>query len=59
MTEGDQGSESKKPPLRLQLFFITLALGIAGIAYAALRQNRLNDSAALYLGIPLILALTL
>jgi len=59
MTEPGENPESRNPPLRLELFFIVLALGVAGIGYALLRRNDLNDSAALYLGVPLILALTL
>ncbi|MDP9196162.1 MAG: hypothetical protein M3O22_05260 [Pseudomonadota bacterium] len=43
--------------LHWRLFFPILVLGLAGIAYTALRWNALYDSALLYLGIPLILAL--
>jgi hypothetical protein len=52
-------SPEPKPAVPWTLFFITLALGLAGTAYVLLKRQHLSDSAALYLGIPLILALTL
>jgi hypothetical protein len=57
MTEESEASERKKPKLQWNLFFGVLALGIVGMVYVLLRRQGLNDSAALYLGIPLILAL--
>jgi len=59
MTEGGEKPKSGKPQLQWNLFFGVLALGIAGAVYALLRRQGLNDSAALYLGVPLILALAL
>src|SRR5690242_1070054 len=48
-----------KEPLRWGLFSLVLALGIAGAVVVLLNRNDLTDSAALYIGIPLILALVL
>ena len=42
-----------------RLFFFVLVLGIAGIFYKFLQGVNLQDSAALYIGLPLILALGL
>jgi hypothetical protein len=55
----DERPADKKPPVPWTLFFIVLALGATGISYVLLKRHHLSDSAALYLGIPLILALTL
>lgn len=57
MTDENKMPQSKKPKLQWNLFFGVLALGIGGFVYVMLRRQGLNDSAALYLGIPLILAL--
>jgi hypothetical protein len=38
------------------LFYAVLVLGLAGCAYTFLRRNYLVDSAALYIGLPLLLA---
>lgn len=42
-----------------RLFFVILVLGVAGIVYFLIRDHGLDDSAALYIGLPLILALGL
>jgi hypothetical protein len=55
----DETSPDKKTALPWTLFFIVLALGVAGTCYVLLTRHHLSDSAALYLGIPLILALTM
>jgi hypothetical protein len=46
-----------KPKIKLTpLFFGVLVLGLAGCMYTFLRRNYLVDSAALYIGLPLLLA---
>jgi hypothetical protein len=45
--------------MRSRLFWIVLVLGLAGIAYTLLKRHDLYNSAALYLGLPLLLALGL
>ena len=48
--------ENKNKP-HWRLFFIVLVLGVAGIFYITLKRHDLYDSAALYLGLPLLIAL--
>ena len=43
----------------LQTFYIVLVLGLAAGAYRILIWGKLNDSAALYIGLPLLIALAL
>lgn len=59
MSEERESPVASPPIVPWTLFFITLALGLAGAGYVLLKRNDLSDSAALYLGIPLILALVL
>lgn len=59
MTEENNGSGGTEPKRRLHLFYAVLVLGIGGFCYVLLQRHGLNDSAALYLGVPLILALGL
>lgn len=40
-----------------RLFFVVLVLGIAGLFFFILVRNDLNDSAALYVGLPILIAL--
>lgn len=40
-----------------RLFFVVLVLGIAGLFFFVLVRTDLNDSAALYVGLPLLIAL--
>lgn len=49
--------EERKSKPHWQLFYIVLVLGTGGIFYIVLKRNDLNNSAALYLGLPLIIAL--
>jgi hypothetical protein len=41
------------------LFYSVLILGLAGVVFTMLRRNYLYDSAALYIGLPMLLALGL
>jgi hypothetical protein len=50
---------NKITPSQWRLFFVVLVLGLAGMTYTILRKHNLYDSAALYIGLPLILALGL
>lgn len=49
--------EERKSKPHWQLFYVVLVLGASGIVYVILKRNDLNDSAALYLGLPLTIAL--
>jgi hypothetical protein len=49
----------QSPVFRLRLFWIVLVLGIAGLVYTFLKRHDLYNTAALYLGLPLLLALGL
>lgn len=60
--ENERPSPLKKAKYKIAtsqwtLFFTILAIGCAGIVYAYLKESRYLDSAALYIGLPLILAL--
>lgn len=46
-------------PLQWRLFFIVLVLGVTGIAYTLLGKSNLDNTAAVYIGLPLLLALGL
>jgi hypothetical protein len=46
-------------PGQWKLFFAVLVIGCAGLIYGYLRRRGLDESAALYLGLPLLLALGL
>lgn len=52
-------TDNKRTSSRWPLFFTVLVLGITGLVYTLLRKHHLHDSAALYMGLPLILALGL
>jgi hypothetical protein len=49
--------EENKVKLHWQLFLIVLVLGLVGIFYIILKRQDIYDSAALYLGLPLLIAL--
>ena len=51
--------QPKPAPLQWRLFSLVLVLGLAGLGYSFLRRHNLFDSAGLYLGLPLLLALGL
>jgi hypothetical protein len=47
----------KIAPSQWRLFLLVLVIGIAGMAYEFLHHKNLQDSAALYVGLPFLLAL--
>lgn len=49
--------DENKSKLHWRLFFVVLILSVAGIFFFTLKHNGLYDSAALYLGLPLLIAL--
>jgi hypothetical protein len=55
----DNKSNDKAAFSQWPLFFCVLVIGVAGIAYTLLRRHKLYDTAALYIGLPLLLALGL
>lgn len=55
----DSSGGYKISPSQWKLFFTILVIGSAGMAYGFLRHSRFQDSAALYVGLPLLLALGL
>lgn len=57
METTNQKSKRLIAPAQWRLFFLVLVLGLAGLFYVVLRRQGLYDSAALYIGLPLILAL--
>ncbi|MFZ4761523.1 MAG: hypothetical protein ACOYK8_01740 [Alphaproteobacteria bacterium] len=59
MNEPDNESKAKIASSQWRLFFVVLVLGLSGIFYGILREHRLYNSAALYIGLPLLLALGL
>src|SRR5581483_11878154 len=59
MTDQQESPSANKPPLRWGFFSVVLALGITAAVGEVLIRHDLSDSAALYIGIPLILALLL
>ncbi len=56
----NEETEPSKPQIttsQWQLFFIILVVGLAGVIFYLLRGNDLDSSAALYIGLPLLMAL--
>jgi hypothetical protein len=59
MTDDEHEKPREAPPLSWRLFYFVLVLGGAGAFYTLLRFKKLNDTAVLYVGLPLVLALGL
>src|SRR4051812_30015431 len=55
----ENSSSQKLKSLPWATFFQVLVIGVAGIVYTIFRKHNLHDSAALYMGLPLLLALGL
>jgi hypothetical protein len=52
-------TKNKIAPSQWRLFYVVFILGLAGIDYTLLREHDYYDTAAMYIGMPLILALGL
>jgi hypothetical protein len=57
--DGRKDAGYKISPGQWKLFAAVLVIGCAGLVYAYLRRHGLSETAALYLGLPLLLALGL
>lgn len=53
MTEENQTNKPRITASQWRLFFIILGVGLASIIFHLLRGAKLDDSAALYVGLPL------
>src|SRR5262245_13032030 len=57
--KNNENPKWKISPDQWRLFFVVLILGFAGLAYSILKGVHIEESAALYVGLPLLLALGL
>lgn len=57
--DNEKNRSPRLPPSQKRLFLAVLAIGCAGSAFQFLRSNGMHNSAALYVGLPLLLALGL